>query len=212
MTTPRTPAEAAASRLAPLTETLRAFHASTQGRATSLGELLEALKERGTAVLIVLLAAPFVPPVPLPGLSLPFGVALALLGPRLGLRRKPWLPRFLLRRPIQPHTLAAIVRGAERVARPIERLLRPRWSLLFAPPLELVAGLAISAAALILFPPFPMPGANAFPSLAIVLLALGLLQRDGLALAAGYAMLLVSYAYLYLWWDVALRVLRQFVG
>jgi hypothetical protein len=203
---------AAPPPLSPLTDALRAFQASSAGRTVSLGELADALKERGTAVLIILLAAPFVPPIPLPGLSLLFGVALALLGPRLGLRRKPWLPRFLLRRPISPQRLATIVRATERVARPIERLLRPRWLWLARPPMELVAGLAISACALILFPPFPMPFANAFPSLAIVLLALGLMERDGLAVAAGYVMLLISYAHLYLWWEVAVRVLRQLTG
>jgi hypothetical protein len=201
---------AAAARLVPLTDDLRRFLARTGDRPTSVGELLEALEERGTAVLIILMAAPFVLPLPLPGLSMPFGVAIALLGLRLGFRRRPWLPRVLLRRPIQPSTLGAIARGVERVARPIERLLRPRWSFMLGPATHALAGLAIAAAALILFPPFPMPLVNALPSLAIVLLALGLMERDGAAVAAGHLMLIVSYAYLYLWWDLVVKFLRQF--
>jgi hypothetical protein len=72
-----------------------------------------------------------------------------------------------------------------------------------------LAGVAIAVAALLLFPPFPMPGINALPGLAIVLLALGLMERDCISVAAGYVVLVVSYAYLYLWWDVAVKVLRQ---
>jgi hypothetical protein len=196
----------------PLTDALRAFAAGAGPGGATVGELVQALRERGTAVLILLLAAPFVPPVPLPGLSLPFGVALALLGVRLGLRRGPWLPRFLRRRPLQPRTLEAMVRGAERVAQPIERVLRPRWRLLVQPPMEMAAGLAIVLAAVILFPPFPMPGANSLPSIAIVLLALGLMERDGAAVAAGYCMLFVAYFHLYLWWEVVVRLLARWTA
>jgi hypothetical protein len=193
----------------PLTDDLRGLVERTGNRSTSIGELLEALKERGTAVLIILMAAPFVLPIPLPGLSMPFGAAIAVLGLRLGFGRKPWLPKVLLRRPIQPSTLAAIVRSVERVARPIERLLRPRWPFMSSGAMHAGAGVAIAVAALLLFPPFPMPGMNALPCLAIILFALGLMEDDGIAVVAGYVMLVVSYAYLYLWWDVAARVLRQ---
>jgi hypothetical protein len=199
-------------RATPLTDDLRSLLERTGERPTSVRALLATLEERGTAVLVILMAAPFVLPIPLPGLSMPFGVALAVLGVRLGLGRAAWLPDFLLRRPIQPATLAAIVRAAERVARPIERLLRPRWLFLSSGVMHAFAGIAIALAAALLLPPFPMPGINALPSLAIVLLALGLMESDGIAIVAGYVVLVASYAYLYFWWDVALRVLRQLLG
>lgn len=196
-------------RLTPLTDDLRGLLERIGNRPVSIQELLQTLEERGTAVLIILLAAPFVLPLPLPGLSMPFGVALAILGLRLGFGRPPWLPDFLGRRAIQPSTLAAIVRAVERVARPIERLLRPRWLFLFGPIMRGAAGVAIAVAALLLFPPFPMPGINALPSLAMVLFALGLMERDGAAVIAGGVVLAASYAYLYLWWDVATKAVRQ---
>jgi hypothetical protein len=195
--------------LTPLTEALRGLLERTGDQPTSIGALLAALGERGTAVLIILMAAPFVLPIPLPGLSMPFGLAIVVLGLRLGFGRPPWLPRFLLRRPLQPPTLAAIVRAVERVAGPIERRLRPCWPSFFGPAMHVLSGLAIAVAALLLIPPFPMPGINALPSLAIVLLALGTMERDGRAVAAGYVVLLVGYAYLYFWWDVAMRAVRH---
>ena len=193
----------------PLTDDLSALAERTGDRPTTIGELLEALEERGTAVLIILMAAPFVLPIPLPGLSMLFGAVIAVLGLRLGFGRKPWLPRFLLRRPIQPSTLASIVRSVERVARPIERMLRPRWLYLCSGAMHAAAGVAIAVCALLMFPPFPMPGMNALPCLAIIFFALGLMESDGIAVVAGYVVLVISYAYLYLWWDVAVRVLRQ---
>lgn len=196
----------------PLSDDLRAFVTGLGDQPTSFGALLEALADRGTAVMIILLAAPFVLPIPLPGLSIPFGAVLAILGLRFGFRRKPWLPGFLLRRPIQPSALSAIVRAVERIARPIERVLTPRWLFMCTDTMHIAAGFAIAVAALMLLPPFPMPGINALPCLAMILLALGSMENDGIAVVAGYVVLVASYAYLYLWWDVAVRVLGQFVG
>jgi hypothetical protein len=196
-------------RLTPLADALADFMARTEGRETSIGALLDALGEKGTAVLLILLAAPFVLPLPLPGLSMPFGAALAFLGVRVALGKPPLLPGFLLRRPIKPSTLSAVVRSVGRVATPIERWLRPRLLLLFNPLAHLGIGIGITLAAILLIPPFPMPGINALPSLAIVLFGLGLMERDGVAIAFGALILLVSYAYLFLWWDVAVRVLGQ---
>jgi hypothetical protein len=198
-----------APRLSPLTDDLHALLERTGDRTTSIRALLDALEERSTAVLIILLAAPFVLPIPLPGISMPFGAAIIVLGVRLGFGRPAWLPAFLLRKPLAPATLGSIVRAADRIARPIERRLRPRMPYLFGTGMCMVNGIAIAIAALVLMPPLPMPGINALPSLAVVLLALGMMERDGIALAGGYVVLVISYAYLYLWWDVAVRALQR---
>jgi hypothetical protein len=195
-------------RLTPLTDDLRALLEQADGRPTTLQALLDALEERGTSALIVLIAAPFVLPVPLPGLSLPFGLALAGLGIRAGAGARPWLPAFLRRREIEARTLEKIVRSAERMARPVERRLRPRWPGFFSRGMCALTGTAIVLAAIVLIPPFPMPGINALPALAMVLMALGMMERDGAAVAAGYLTLCIAWAYLYLWWDVANRALR----
>jgi hypothetical protein len=199
-------------RLSPLTDDLNAVVERARGSAISIGDLLEALGERSTAVLAILMAAPFVLPVPLPGLSFPFGLALVILGVRLGLGKPPWLPAFIVRRPIQPKTLANVVRAVERVAQPIEKRLKPRWVHLTRNGMHTAAGGAMAVAAVMLMPPVPIPGLNAIPALAIVLFALGLLESDGRAVAAGYVVLLGAFAYFYFWWDVIVRVLRQVWG
>ncbi len=192
-----------------MSDDLRGLLEHSGDRATSIGEMLIALGERGTAVLIILMAAPFVLPIPLPGLSIPFGIAIAVLGLRLGFRRSPWLPGFLLRRPIQPSTLAALVRSVAKVTRPIERMMRPRWAFMSGRELHLLTGFAIAMAAVMIMPPIPVPGFNAIPAMAIVLFAFGLMEEDGWAVLGGYFVLLVACAYVYIWWDVVVRVVRQ---
>jgi hypothetical protein len=199
-------------RSPPLTVALRALLDRAGDHPVTLGELLAGLGDRGTAALVVLLAAPFVQPVPLPGLSVPFGVAIGALAFQLGRGRAPWLPRFVLARSLRAATVTRVLRALERVARPLERLVRPRLEFLVLPPGQWLLALGLVLGALLLIPPFPMPGMAALPSLAIVLLALGVLERDGAAALAGYVVLAAGYFYLYLWWDVALRALRQLQG
>lgn len=204
--------DAERSRIAPLTEDLRSLLARTAGRPVSITEIADTLGERGTAALTVLLAAPFVQPIPLPGLSIPFGLAIAALGLRLSRSKGVWLPAFLLRRQLQSVTLAAMVRVAEKLAGPVERRLRPAWSPMVSSGGHLAAGIAIAVAAITILPPIPIPGFNAVPALAIVLLALGLMESDGRAVAAGYVVLLGAFGYFYLWWNVAVRMLQQVIG
>src|SRR4051812_30948155 len=66
-------------------------------RPLTLGLIVEITGDRAFGVLMAFLCLPFVQPIPLPGLSIPFGVALILLGAQVAVRRhRPWLPRRML--------------------------------------------------------------------------------------------------------------------
>lgn len=92
----------------PLSSDLAALRLSSAGRSMTVDELQAALKGRGVAMLLLLLALPFCL-VPVPGLSTPFGLAVLLIGIRIMFRQKPWLPKFIRQRRISappPHESA----------------------------------------------------------------------------------------------------------
>jgi hypothetical protein len=60
-----------------LSTDLEALHARMKDQSLTLGELKQALKGRGSAMLLVLLALPFCF-IAIPGLSTPFGTAICL--------------------------------------------------------------------------------------------------------------------------------------
>ena len=62
-----------------LSEDLQALLAKAEGRSLSIGEIEALLQGRGFALIIMLLAAPFLIP-SVPGLSTPFGAAISLMG------------------------------------------------------------------------------------------------------------------------------------
>jgi hypothetical protein len=79
--------------------------------------------------------------------------------------------------------LEDLARRAGPWLRRIEAVSRPRLARLTRPPLDQVVGLALvlfSASILV-----PLPGTNTVPGIAVVIVAMGLLQRDGILVILG---------------------------
>src|SRR4051812_27374924 len=165
-------------------------------RAITLREVIYALQGRAYMLLVLLLSLPFVTPIPLPGLSTPFGLAIALIALRLSLGQRPWLPMKLQRRELPAGFLRKLFSVAERVLRFLEKFLRPRLTYLTDTPfLVQLHALLMLTAALALLLPLPIPFTNSFPAWTILLLAAGLLERDGLFILAGYVVFAAAVFY-----------------
>lgn len=150
----------------------------------AVSDLLEALGDRALAALLFVFAVPNVVPVP-PGTSAILGAPLVFLAAQLAFGRRPWLPAVIARRTMTRTDFAAIVRRIGPWLERAERLLRPRVSGLALPPMEYLIGLVCLLLAVVLV--LPVPLGNMLPALAISLLALGVLERDGLWILAGLA-------------------------
>lgn len=170
-----------------LSEELADLRTSAGERAVTLREVLYTLGGRSYLLLVILLALPFITPIPLPGLSTPFGLAIALIALRLSLGQRPLLPKNLQRKELPAGFMGKLFSVAEKVLRFFEKFLRPRITFLTDTPLlvQLHAVLMLLAAVVLLLP-IPIPFTNSFPAWAILLLAAGLLERDGLFILAGY--------------------------
>jgi hypothetical protein len=165
-------------------------------RPTPLSEILGATQGRGFYLLLFCISLPFLTPIPLPGLSTPFGLVVALIGARLAVGRSPWLPRRLLARELPPRFLTKLLKSASRIVRLLEFCLRPRWAFLHeALVFRRVAGSLIMLCGLLLLLPLPLPFSNSLPALTVLLLAASALERDGACFLAGCIMFLVTVAY-----------------
>jgi hypothetical protein len=170
-----------------LSEELADLRASSGERAVTLREVIYALGGRAYMLLVLLLSIPFITPVPLPGLSMPFGLAIALISFRLSLGQRPWLSKNLQRKELPAGFIGKVFAFSEKLLRFFEKFLRPRLTFLSDTPLlvQLHAVLMLLAALALLLP-LPIPFSNSFPAWTILLLAAGLLERDGLFILAGY--------------------------
>ena len=179
-----------------LSTDLEMLHARLKGKSLTLAELKQALKGRGSAILLILLALPFCF-IAIPGLSTPFGIAICLIGAWLIIGREPWLPRFIMRRRLSTARLDQLLSGSIKVACKLEKFARPRLAFLHAGPgmLRLI-GLGIVIAGLGLMLPLPIPFSNSMPAWAVVLLAIGMMEKDGLCVLLGHLAAIVAWVFI----------------
>lgn len=124
-------------------------------------------------------------PVPLPGLSIIFGLLIALCGVRISFQWRPWIPRKWRRRRIPGTVLAKVFRAGQRVMKFLERWIKPRkMGITRHREMIRAAGLMIAFLGLLLSLPYP-PGTNFPPASAIIFLSIGLLEEDSLFLILG---------------------------
>ena len=139
----------------------------------SLAEVVRQLDDQARGILIILFALPNLIP-SVPGTSAVTGLPLVFLCVQMALQRPPWLPRFLSDRSISRLWLEAILDKAQPWILRVERLIRPRLSILTTGPAEQFLGL--------------LGVINALPALALICLSLGLIGRDGVWVLTGLFM------------------------
>lgn len=172
-----------------LSQILMEIGQDSSRQAVTLNDLISLLGGRGRAGLILFFAFPNVLPGP-PGLSTVLGLPLFYLSLQMMLGRLPWLPRFVGERSLSRSRFAQLVgRLAPWLAR-AERLLRPRWPVVVSHRAEYVLGAVCLVLASVLILPIPL--GNLPPALAICLIALGILERDGIWVVLGVLVGLAS--------------------
>jgi len=175
---------------------LRALSEQFAGRPVRLDTLLTETKGRGFHFLLLIVALPFVGPIPLPGFSIPFGMVVTILGMRLALGRPPWLPRMLRERELPPRFVDQVLRGAIRLMEWIEIFLRPRFGFVVSHEIfSRSAGFLIGISGLMLMLPFPLPFSNSLPAWTVIFLAAGALGHDGLFFVIGCGSFVLSLVF-----------------
>jgi hypothetical protein len=165
---------------------LREYIAGLDTPNASLGSLRDALGDRGFGVLLFVFALPNLIPVNIPLLSAVLGAPLVLLAVQLTYgQHKPWFPHWLTRQSVSRQNFEAIVRRALPSLERAERLLRPRLTPLLSWTGERLIGVALLVLTVVLA--LPIPFGNWLPAFAICIIGLAMVEKDGLAVLAGFA-------------------------
>jgi hypothetical protein len=181
-----------------ISDALRRLLREAAGRPLMIREMVEILHGRGLQFVVILLCLPFLAPVTVPGISIPFGLAIALCGLRIAFGHRPWLPAFILDRRISYPVLERMVHFGCTVYEKVEKVIRPRLEfLLTGPGMGMMIGSAIALSGVFLSlpipPPFPLT--NTIPGFAIICLSLGLMERDGGLIVCGYLLTFIAAIY-----------------
>ena len=157
--------------------------------ALSLGELLDVFSDEGLLLLTILLTLVFLIPVSIPGVSTVFGAAILLVGISRVFRRPLWLPAKLRARALPAARLRPALDGGLHWVRRLEKISKPYRlrGMVEGMLAGLFNNLAFILAALLLMAPFGfVPFSNTLPGLALLLYAIGMIQRDGTAILLGH--------------------------
>ena len=159
----------------------------------TLGNLLDLAGERIFGFLFVILSFPSALPIPAPGYSIPFGIAMLLLSGQLLIGRdEPWLPNSWRNYGFEVSQVRQVLKVGLPWLRRIEAISRPRLTHVCTSLLgRTVIGLAIALMSISMM--IPIPGTNTLPAMGIFVTGFGLLDDDGAISLAGLGLCVCGF-------------------
>lgn len=183
-----------------------------QKDSLSLGEFLHQLSLYGHMMVCLVFSIPFLLPVPLPGLSTVFGLVIGFAGSQILLGKDPWVPKSWRQRQISTQIISRILALLEKLLIKTETVVKPRLKF-FArhPGFVKFNGAVIALLAALLALPMP-PGFNFPPALAIIILSIGSIERDGILIVAGYILTVLNVIFFGFFFTVGLEGIKAILG
>ena len=164
----------------------------------TLGEIVDAFGERGFGALILIIALISLFPWP-PGSKAILSVPIILLALELAFQRnRVWLPGWTLSRGLPRQTFAQALARVRKAILWVERLSRPRMPWLTGEVADVITGLTCVFLAVMMA--LPVPFGDLLPGVTLIVLGLGVMQRDGAAILLGALGTVACVIYLFLVW------------
>jgi hypothetical protein len=176
-----------------LTRSIKEILSRHKGKVTiTLDDISAELEEHTFALLLILLTMISALPIPAAGYSTPFGIIITILGIELLVKGNTLhLPKRLQKKKVPMKAFTTYSKTIIPFFTKVERFIHPRMSYLFSRPFSTVSYALILLCGLSMI--IPLPLTNTIPSLAILLMAIGMLEDDGLFLLTGMFVAIFSF-------------------
>jgi hypothetical protein len=172
---------------------LRQILADNPQDMISVDQIVKSLGTTSFGTSLMVFSIPEVIPIPVPGLSAVVALPTGLLGAQMIMGNgEIRLPKALLKRSIPRKAFATAVKTILPFLERAEKKVRPRWQWATTPAAKRFLGVLIFVLACVIALPIPMT--NMPPAIAIFIIALGLVERDGKLISLGVALGLASIA------------------
>jgi hypothetical protein len=163
----------------------------------TLGDFLDITGERGLFMSSMILTAPFLIPVSIPGMSIPFGSAIFLISSDIIFKRPVLIPKRFMNYKLSKKDMESILNGISRLLTPLEsKIINQRLCFLTqGRKMEYINGIALAFGAILLVTPIIAIAGDFFPSYGILFISLGNLEKDGYLVLAGYITVIATAIY-----------------
>ncbi|KTD06573.1 proton transporter [Legionella gratiana] len=179
-------------------------HEDLKGELT-FQRILQTLGDRAFGVVLLFFALPSALPFStIPGVSLVFSVPILLFACQMVFARKTlWLPKFIAEHTIHQETISKIIHTTVPYLIKIEYFLKPRWSFMTCPLMEIINGLLIVCLAILLMLPIPL--SNFIFAILLIIFSLGLIEKDGVFVILGYIGFLFYASFIYVFIETIIK-------
>lgn len=158
-------------------------------------DFLKLIGEQGLLLSCVVLVAPFLFPVSIPGSSIPFGLAIILINIGIVSNRHPLIPERIMKYSVSQENMLTILKGMGRVLLFLEKFTKPRFMVFQRSIMDYLNSMVMILCAVLLMLPLPVPLTDFLPAYGILFMALGSLEHDGYMIIAGYSVATVTAIY-----------------
>jgi len=164
----------------------------------TLIEIMDIVGADSLLLLTIFLSLIFLVPVSIPGVSTVFGSAVLLIGITRLFSRKLWLPEKIATRKLSAEKLREGFKKALVWFHRLEKVSKPHrlHGLTSKGLMTVLNNLSFILAALLLMMPFGLiPFSNTLPAVALIFLAIGMMQQDGVSILLGNLSNIATIAY-----------------
>ena len=157
---------------------------------------LNLLGDRGRLITCMILAAPFLIPLSIPGTGVVIGTIILLTSLSIILDRYYLVPEFLLKREMSYKTLIKILDACYRMLNFLEKYMKPRLLVMTnKKSTRMLNNLFLVICSILFITPLPIPLTDTLPAFGIFFLAAGILECDGYLILFGYFMVIITSIY-----------------
>jgi hypothetical protein len=191
----RKTATARSAQAARTSEILRGLLEKNKDESFTVQKILGALGTSSFGTSLMAFAIPEVLPIPIPGLFAIVVIPTGIISAQMAMGKKEIrLPKWLLKRSVPRKPLAAAIHSILPVLERLERAVKPRWKWMTSAAAKRFLGAYILFLSGLMA--LPIPGTNMPLAIAIFVIALGLVERDGAMITAGILIGLAAMALL----------------
>jgi hypothetical protein len=174
----------------------------------TLKEFLDIIGKRGLFMSCMILTAPFLLPVSIPGMSIPFGSTIFLISLSIMFDRPILLPKRIINRHISKRDMELILKEILNILNPLEKFISPRLSFLVnGRTINRINGFMVAFGSILLVTPIIAPLGDFLPSYGILFISLGTLEGDGYLVLAGYATVIGTAIYYVLIFAIGITII-----
>ena len=169
---------------------------------------------RGLFMSCMILTAPFLLPVDIPGSSIPFGSVIFLISSDIIFNRPVLIPKRVMGYKISKKDMESFLNGISRILTPLEKkIIKPRLCFLTrGRKMEVINGVMLAFGAVLLVTPIIAILGDFFPAYGILFVSLGNIENDGLLVLAGYLAIIGTAIYYALIYAVTILVIIDIIS